>query len=114
MNQNCSNANDVGSFCDAAQGIEQESFAQPLSLLSLIHGKSCEEHNTDRMIAQALGNPLRTFVLVDRSGSEGVIANRAIAIKGNVRLGGIRLLARPCKLPQPFVEGAVGAVEATQ
>src|ERR1700691_2197732 len=64
------------------------------------------------MIGQALGDPLRAFVLVYGARRECVVADDDIAVQGHVRPGGIGLLVRQRELPQPLVEGCAGAIES--
>ena len=66
------------------------------------------------MAGQTLHDSLRTFVLVHRARRQCVVADDAIAAESNIRLGGVRLLVRPRKLFQPFVQRGVGAIEPTQ
>ena len=66
------------------------------------------------MIGQTLRYSLRTFVLVYRARRQRVVADDAITVESNIRLNGVRLLVRPCELPEPIVESCAGAIERVQ
>ena len=64
MNHHRADVDDISCFFDAGERIEQQRFPQASALLSLIHGEPSRQHDADRMVGQALEDPLRTLVLV--------------------------------------------------
>ena len=66
----------VRGLFDSLERIEQKSLSKTFSLFAYINRKASEEHDSDRMIRQTLGDSLRTFMLMNRSRRESVITRR--------------------------------------
>src|SRR6187397_806718 len=66
------------------------------------------------MICQTLGDSLRTFVLVNGSRRQGIVAYNSPAVEHHVRLRRVCLLICPGESLQPTAKSGVAAVELTE
>src|ERR1035437_8176426 len=114
MDHDRSNGNDVRGFLDAGQPIEEQGFAESSSLLRPVHCQACKQDDTDWMVGEPLGDPLRTLMLVNGAGGQRVIAHYAITFESHVRSCRVCLLIGPRVPLQPDVEGRVPTIEAAQ
>ena len=113
MDHHDTDGDDVSRFFHARKCIKEHCLAESFPLLRSIHGESCEQHDADRMISEAFGDPLRALVLVYGTGGERVLTGGPVAIERYVGLRRVGLLIRPSVFLQPKVQRWIAAFELT-
>lgn len=107
----CSSANYVCSDRGSQQRVLKQCWSDSLSLDRDVDGEPCQQDNRNRMPRQTFPDALASRLVADSPGSERVVARHDRALRQNIGLRALRLLARPGEALQETVELVLSAVE---
>jgi len=105
------NAGYVGDPQGAAQGVAQQTRANPLALPILVDREARQNQKRDRMTRHAFAEPRRSVRLLNVADDERIEARNPGAFERDIGLGGIRLLRLQGMTDQESIEVGLTACE---
>jgi hypothetical protein len=96
----------------AADGILQQSDADPSALILQADGQTGKDHDGDRILSQALANALRRIERIDLADGQAEITSDAVVFADDEGLGRAAALRLSGMAHQPVIECRFAAIEA--
>ena len=111
MDEQCSNAGDVGGGGGSEQCVLDERLAQASSLPGQVDRETRKEHHRDRVPGQPLADPERCVGMFDCSRRKAVVGEHRQSPAGDVGPGAVGLLVRQRETLQKAIEWLFPALE---
>ncbi len=112
MNQQSADASNVRSLRGAQQGIFQQRFTQPGTLVLQVHGKPGQNHHRHRVLRDAFGQARCSLTRLHAANGQAVEANNRPGVATHIGLRGVGFLVYQRKALQKLVQRGLTAIES--